>query len=78
MKTIAEIGESRLSRILAGGKNPSPERFAGLIKSEIRMLMENYVELEGDVEVEILEKDGEFLFEIKATASRMKMLGILP
>ena len=78
MKTISQLGENRLSRILAGDKNQSPERFCCLLKSDIKMLMENYVEIEGDVEVELHTLGDEFIFSINCKASRMKTLGIIP
>ena len=75
---ISEVGNNRLSRILAGDKNQSPERFCGLLKSDIKMLLENYVELEGDVDIELSSDGKEFLFVITCKAHRMKMLGIIP
>ena len=78
MKTISEVGENRLSRILAGDKNQSPERFCSLLKSDIKMLMENYAELSGDVEIELQALDDEFIFVMKCKAIRMKTLGIIP
>lgn len=78
MKTISQYGENRLSRILAGDKNQSPERFCAFLKSDIKIVMQNYVELLGDVEVELYSSDENFIFEIKCTATRMKTLGIIP
>lgn len=78
MKTISELGENRLSRILAGDKNQSPERFCSLLKSDVKMLMSNYVELSGDVEVELHSVDDQFVFSISCKATRMKTLGIIP
>lgn len=78
MKSITEVGENRLSRILAGDKNQSPERFCALLKSDIKMLMDNYAELSGDIEIELQAVDDEFLFVVKCKAIRMKTLGTIP
>lgn len=78
MKKIIEVGENRLSRILAGDKNQNPERYCTLISSDLKLLLSNYAELTGDVEVEIYEDDGEFKIEMYADAIRMKNLGMLP
>ncbi len=78
MKTISEYGENRLTRILAGDKNQNPQRFCSLIKSDVKMLMDNYMELSDEIEILLVEENGEFTFEIKAKARRMKTLGIVP
>jgi hypothetical protein len=78
MKTISELGNNRLCRILAGDKNQSPERLCALVKSDIKMLLNNYAELDGDVEVELCSDGQQFLFVITCKANRMKTLGIIP
>lgn len=78
MKSISQVGENRLSRILAGDKNQSPERFCELLKSDVKMLMENYAELSGDIEIELEAVNDEFVFVVKCKAVRMKTLGIIP
>lgn len=78
MKSISQVGENRLCRILAGDKNQSPERLCEFLKSDIKMLMENYAELCGDIEIELASVNDEFVFDIKCKATRMKTLGIIP
>lgn len=78
MKKLVSIGENRLSKILATDKNLNPERYISLLKSDVKSLFSNYMQLEGEVDVEIYEEDGEFKIEVFASASRMKNLGMLP
>lgn len=78
MRKMIEMGENRLSRILAGDKNLNPDRYCSLVKSDLKILLANYMELNSDVEVEIYEEDGVFKIEMIAEAVRMKNLGSLP
>ena len=75
---ISDIGDYRLMRILAGDKGQHPDKICSLMSSDIKKVLEGYAELEGDVEVEMIEDNGIFSFEIKAKATRMKGVGILP
>lgn len=75
---ISDVGDHRLVRILAGDKGQNPDKVCQLMSSDIKKLLTCYAELEGDVEVEMIEQDGQFYFEIKAKANRMKAIGILP
>ena len=75
---ISEVGDHRLVRILAGDKGQNPDKICTLLSSDIKNLLSCYAELEGDVQVEMTEQNGEFYFEIKAKANRMKGIGILP
>lgn len=78
MKNISDLGQNRLSRILAGDKNQSPERFCSLIKSDLKTLLNHYVELSGNVSVSLQQINDEFVFFVSFKASRMKNLGIIP
>lgn len=75
---IADYGDNRLVRILAGDKGQNPEKICSLLSSDLKILLQSYAELEGDVEVELIEEDGVFFLDIKAKANRMKSLGMLP
>lgn len=75
---ISDVGDHRLVRILAGDKGQNPEKICSLMSSDLKKLLNCYAELEGDVEVEMIEEGGLFYLEIKAKANRMKGLGILP
>lgn len=78
MKNISDLGQNRLTRILAGDKNQSPERFCSLIKSDLKNLLNHYVELNGDVSVSLQQLEDEFVFFVSFKAIRMKNLGIIP
>lgn len=78
MKSISDFGQNRLSRILAGDKNQSPERFCSLIKSDLEALLNHYVELSGELSVSLQQLEDEFVFFVTFKAIRMKSLGIIP
>lgn len=75
---INDVGDNRLVRILAGDKRQNPQKICSLLSSDLKVLLESYAELDGDVEVELLCEDGTFYLDIKAKANRMKSLGVLP
>ena len=75
---IADVGDHRLVRILAGDKGQNPEKICSLLSSDLKKLLQCYAELDGDVEVELIQEDGMFYLDIKAKANRMKSLGVLP
>jgi septum formation topological specificity factor MinE len=78
MKTILNIGQNRLTRILAGDKNQSPEKFCSLIKSDLKALLAHYLEVDEEINVHMQTIGDEFVFFISFKAVRMKSLGIIP
>lgn len=74
---ISDIGDNRLVRILAGDKGQNPDKICNLMASDIKKILECYIELDGDIEIEMTQNDEVFYFDIKAKASRMKCIGIL-
>ena len=75
---ISDVGDHRLVRILAGDKGQNPDKICCMMSSDLKKLLNSYAELEGDVEVEMIEENGLFYLEIKAKANRLKAVGILP
>lgn len=75
MKTIAEIGSSRLINVLVRDKNQSPSRILNILKSEITNIISSYVELDDEIQISMQTVRGRISFEIKATANRIKDFG---
>ncbi|MGI5841846.1 MAG: hypothetical protein ACOX6H_00955 [Christensenellales bacterium] len=78
MKSISQVGQNRLTRILTGDKNQSPERICSLIKSDLKLLLENYVELADDIDIVMEAFEDEFSFYVSFKANRIKNFGIMP
>lgn len=75
MKTIAEIGSTRLFNVLVKDKNQSPARILNILKSEISNVLSSYAELDDEIKIEMKTERGRISFEIKAVANRIKDFG---
>lgn len=75
---FSEFGDNRLVKILAGDKGQNPEKFCSLLSSDLKVLLQSYAEIDGEVEVELVSQGDGYYLNIKAKAERMKSLGVLP
>ena len=75
MKTIAEIGSTRLFNVLVKDKNQSPARILNILKSEISNVLSSYADLDDEIKIEMKTERGRVSFEIKAVANRIKDFG---
>lgn len=76
--TYADIGKTRLEKVLFKEKANHPTKVCEVVKSDIKTLMNNYAEVDEDVNVAIdTDKDG-FVFNIQVHAKRLKTFGSLP
>ena len=75
---ISDVGDNRLVRILAGDKGQNPDKICSLMACDIKKVLDCYIEVDGEVEVEMTQVNEEFYFLIKAKTSRLKTVGILP
>ena len=75
MKTIAEIGSTRLFNVLVKDKNQSPARILNILKSEISNVLSSYADLDDEIKIEMKTERGRISFEIKAVANRIKDFG---
>lgn len=75
MKTVAEIGSTRLFNVLVNDKNQNPARILNILKSEITNVLSSYAELDDDIQIEMKTERGRIAFEIKAVANRIKDFG---
>ena len=74
---VAEIGANRLEKDLLKDKKEYPQRICGILKSEMKFILENYLELTNlNLNLEIV--DGEYEIKIKAKAKHIKSIGTLP
>ena len=75
MKTIAEIGSTRLFNVLVKDKNQSPARILNILKSEISNVLSSYADLDDEIKIEMKTERGRISFEIRAVANRIKDFG---
>lgn len=74
---IAEIGGKRLERVLIKDKKENPTRMCDLLKSDLKFLFENYMEINNlDINFDI--EDSVYQIQIKVQAKRLKSFGSLP
>lgn len=74
---VAGIGERRLEKVLIKDKKENPKKMCDLLKSDLRFLFENYMEINNlDLDFEIV--DSKYQIEIKVQAKRLKGFGSLP
>lgn len=74
---VAEIGGKRLERVLVKDKKENPQRMCDLLKSDLRFLFENYMEINKlDLNFNIV--DSKYQIEITVNAKRLKGFGSLP
>ena len=77
MPSIAEIEVDRLKNVLVKDKNFSPQKTLSILKSEIDSLLESYLELDDEIHIKLDEVRGRLVFDIKATAIRIKNYGTI-
>ena len=51
MQKLAEIGSDRLVNVLVKDKNINPQKTLSILKSEITSLLESYLELDDEIEI---------------------------
>jgi len=74
---IAEIGGKRLEKVLIKDKKENPTKMCDLLKSDLRFLFENYMEINNlDLNFEIV--DSRYQIQVKVQAKRLKSFGSLP
>lgn len=74
---IAEIGGKRLEKVLIKDKKENPKKMCDLLKSDLRFLFENYMEI-NNLELNFEIVDSKYQIEIKVQAKRLKGFGSLP
>ena len=77
MPTIAEIGTNRLINVLVKDKHESPSRTLSILKSEITALLESYLELDDEILIKLEQERGRLIFNIQASAVRVKDFGTI-
>lgn len=75
--SIAEIGKNRLQRVLIGGKQEDPKRVVEALKSDLRFVLDSYVE-DYDINVVACQNEGSVMFKIEVEAKILKTFGTLP
>lgn len=78
MRTIAEIGTGRLKTVLVGDKSKDPSKLVSVLKSEIKNVLADYLELNEEIEISILSEENSIRIDLSAKAFRIKEYGILP
>ncbi|MEG1751715.1 MAG: hypothetical protein RR140_01390 [Clostridia bacterium] len=78
MNTIAEVGISRLEKVLVQDKTKNPNFVCQVLRSDIKQLMNNYAEVDGDIFVDVSLTETGYNFFIKCSARRLKSFGSLP
>ena len=76
--TFADIGKTRLEKVLFKEKAQHPEKVCEVLKSDIQKIIANYAELEEDAIVTLQTTNDGFEFDIKVKVSRLKAFGSLP
>ena len=77
MKTIADIEERRLEKVLIKDKSENPDKMQILLKSDLLKLLQNYMEI-SDLELDFnVSSDGYKLY-VNAESKRLKTFGFLP
>ena len=76
--TVADIGRTRLEKVLNKDKLKEPAKICEVLKSDIKKLAKNYCELDSDVKVVMTTEKDSFNFNVSFSASRLKTFGSLP
>ena len=76
--TFADIGKTRLEKVLFKEKANHPAKVCEVVKSDLKGLMNNYAEVDKDISVDIDTDEDGFIFNISVHASRLKTFGSLP
>lgn len=75
-----QSAEERLKNVLISDKQFCPDRIKKVLKSDAYNMLSNYCNLEPEnliVDMDVA-KDGTYVFNISATANRLKIFGSLP
>ena len=75
-----QSAEERLKNVLISDKQFCPERIKKVLRSDAYNMLANYCNLEPEnliVDLEVA-KDGTYIFNVSATANRLKIFGSLP
>ena len=76
MYNIAKLGEIRLQNVLLKDKQQNPKVILNMLKSDLKNLLENYMEiatLNADIEIE----NGFYKLKVEANARQIKTIGTL-
>ncbi len=76
----AKESEERLRKVLIADKHFNPENVKRVITSDVFMLLNNYAEIKPEnleLDIEITD-NGDYVFNIEARCSRLKIFGSLP
>ena len=76
-QSVADYGVNRLTKVLSDSKRGRPEDVKEVLKSDVKKVVQNYIEIDGDMKVEIRENSDGFSVLIRADAKRIKPIGII-
>lgn len=78
MQSIGKQQASRLKSVLVGDKTQDNTRVKEVLKSELVCVLEEYLCLVGESEMNIaMNQSGELLISLSAKASRVKNFGVM-
>ena len=70
--------QDRMKFILDKDKITDPQRVCELLHEEIKPIVENYINLQGDIKVRFKKEDNRNIFFIEIDAQRIKPFGYIP
>lgn len=73
---IAQIGEMRLEKVLLKDKKDNPKIILEMLKSDLKSLFQNYMEIDG-INLGFDIDDKVYKLNITATATRIKSFGVI-
>lgn len=76
--TVADVGRTRLEKVLHKDKLKEPAKICEVLKSDITKVARNYCELDGEIFVGMNTDKDNFNFCITFSARRLKTFGSLP
>lgn len=70
--------ENRMEYMLEKDKIIDPQRICDLLQEEIKPIIENYINLQGDVKVRFKKENNRNIFFVEIEAKRIKPFGYIP
>ena len=70
--------QDRMEYVLEKDKIIDPQRICDLLQEEIKPLIENYINLQGDVKVRFKKENNRNIFFVEIEAKRIKPFGYIP
>ena len=70
--------QDRMEYMLEKDKIIDPQRICDLLQEEIKPLIENYINIQGDVKVRFKKENNRNIFFVEIEAKRIKPFGYIP